>query len=117
MKKIAYVFLLVLLAGPVMAHEDHDHGAPITKSEAVNIAQNTVQRLTEKDGGLGFGQLPASWASLPAESVKVDKAGEGYYIVAATNSEVGKTLYILISSEEGKAFDANFSGEFKDLAQ
>lgn len=117
MKKIAYVVLLALLAGPVMAHEDHDHGAHTTKSDAVNIAKNTVVRLTEKDGGLGFGQLPASWASLPEESVKVHKTGDGYYIVAATNSEVGKTLYILISAEEGTAFDANFTGEFKDLVQ
>ncbi len=98
-----------------MAHEGH--GIHTTKPEAISIAKSTIKRLTEKDSGLGFGQLPASWANLPAESVKVHETGEDYYIVSATNTSEGKTLYVLISAEEGQAFDANFTGKFKDLAQ
>lgn len=118
MKKIASIVLVGLLAcnQQVMAHEGHDH-AYITESAAVVVAQKTVVTLTQKDAGLGFGKLPASWAALPAAKIKLHKNGAGYYIVSAQNDAEAKTLYVLMSSEDGEVYDANFTGEFKDLQQ
>ncbi|UUA72083.1 DUF6488 family protein [Cellvibrio sp. QJXJ] len=118
MKKIAPFVLAGLLActNQVMAHADHEH-TYITETAAVEVAQKTVKSLTQKDAGLGFGKLPASWASLPADKVKLKKNGTGYYIVSAANETEGKTLYILLSSEDGEVYDANFTGEFKNLKE
>ena len=118
MKKFASIVLVSLLActHQVMAHDDHEH-AYITEGAAIVVAQKTVVTLTQKDAGLGFGKLPASWAALPAEKVKLHKNGTGYYIVSAKNDAEAKTLYVLMSSEDGEVYDANFTGEFKDLEQ
>lgn len=118
MKKIAPFVLAGLLGCTqyTLAHEDHEHSY-ITESDAVVVAQKTVATLTQKDAGLGFGKLPTSWAALPAGKVKLHKNGMGYYIVAAQNDAAGKTLYVLMSSEDGEVYDANFTGEFKDLEQ
>jgi hypothetical protein len=118
MKKIAMFALIGLLssATQVMAHADHEHEY-ITESAAVAVGKKTVVTLTQKDGGLGFGKLPASWAALPADKVKLHKNGDGYYIVAATNDTESKTLYVLMSSENGEVYDANFTGEFKNLKE
>lgn len=118
MKKFAPLLLAGLLActNQVMAHADHEHEY-ITESAAVAVGQKTVTALTKKDGGLGFGKLPASWGTLPADKVKLHKNRTSYYVVAATNEAEGKTLYILMSSEDGEVYDANFTGEFKDLKE
>lgn len=114
MKKIAAVLLMGVLGSVqlVAAHEDHEH-AYITESAALVVAQKTLKQLTEKDAGLGFGKLSANWAEVPAKNVKLHKNGDGYYIVAATNDAEGKTLYVLLSAEDGAVYDANFTGEFK----
>lgn len=70
--------------------------------------------MSVKDGGLGFGKLPESWGKVPAKNVKLNKKGNGYYIVAVTNDTEKKTLYVLMSAE-GEAYDVNFTGEFKKL--
>jgi len=116
MKKLAALLLMGVLGSVqfVTAHEDHEH-AYITESAALVVAQKTLTQLTEKDAGLGFGKLPASWAVVPAKNVKLHKNGDGYYIVAATNDAEEKTLYVLISSDDGAVYDANFTGEFKNL--
>jgi hypothetical protein len=118
MKNFAPLVLAGLLActNQVMAHADHEH-AYITETAAVAVGQKTVVSLTQKDAGLGFGKLPSSWAALSADKVKLKKNGTGYYIVAATNDAEGKTLYILMSSEDGEVYDANFTGEFKNLKE
>jgi hypothetical protein len=116
MKKLAALLLIGVLgsAQSVMAHDDHEH-SEITQSDALVVTQKTVTKLTEKDAGLGFGKLPASWTQLPSDNVKLHQIGEGYYIVSATNDAEKKTLYVLLSSEDGAVYDANFTGEFKAL--
>lgn len=116
MKKLAAILLASVLgtAQFAMAHDDHEH-SHITEPAALVVTQKTLTQLTEKDAGLGFGKLPASWAEVPAKNVKLHKNGDGYYIVAATNDAVVKTLYVLISSEDGAVYDANFTGEFQKL--
>jgi hypothetical protein len=116
MKKLAALLLASVLgtAQLAMAHSDHEH-TYITEPAALAVAHKTLTQLTEKDAGLGFGKLPASWAEVPAKNVKLHKNGEGYYIVAATNDAEGKTLYVLLSSEDGAVYDANFTGEFQKL--
>lgn len=117
MKKIASLILVSLLAcsNYVTAHPDHAHF--VNEEKAATIAKKTVSSLVQKDGGLGFGKLPESWAALPAEKTKVHKIGPGYYIFSTTNDAESKTLYVLLSSQNGEVYDANFTGEFKDLKQ
>lgn len=116
MKKLAALLLASVLGTTqlAMAHDDHEHSY-ITEPAALVVAQKTLTQLTEKDAGLGFGKLPASWTEVPAKNVKLHKNGDGYYIVAATNDAEGKTLYVLLSSEDGAVYDANFTGEFQKL--
>lgn len=116
MKKLAALLLVSVLGTTplAMAHSDHEHSY-ITEPAALVVAQKTLIQLTEKDAGLGFGKLPASWAEVPAKNVKLHKNGDGYYIVSATNEAEVKTLYVLISSEDGAVYDANFTGEFQNL--
>ena len=93
MKKLAALLLASVLGTTqlAMAHDDHEHSY-ITEPAALVVAQKTLTQLTEKDAGLGFGKLPASWTEVPAKNVKLHKNGDGYYIVAATNDAEGKTL-------------------------
>ncbi|HEY6528842.1 MAG TPA: DUF6488 family protein [Cellvibrionaceae bacterium] len=112
MKNIVSLILTsVLLSTPVLAHEFHDH---ISDQSAPSVGLKTAADLTKKDAGLGFGKLPASWAAVPVKNAKIHKKGKGYYVVAVANSEEKKTLYVLIS-DEGEAFDANFTGDFNDI--
>jgi hypothetical protein len=115
MKTFASLFLIGLLstAQQVAAHSDHHH-APITEQSAITVAKNVAAKLSVKDGGLGFGKLPASWNSVPVKDVKLHKKGEGYYIVAVNNETEKKVLYVLMSAE-GETYDANFSGDFKNI--
>lgn len=113
MKIVTSVFFLALLCNTpsALAHDDHVH---IDETSALTVGKETAAELSQKDAGLGFGKLPASWAKVPAKNIRLHKKGTAYFIVALTNDMEKKTLYVLIS-EEGEAFDANFTGEFKGL--
>ena len=112
MKTIAALLLTsLLITNPVLAHESHVH---VSDQSAPSVGLKTATDLTKKDAGLGFGKLPDSWAGLPPQSAKLHKKGKGYFVVAVNNDKEKKTLYVLMS-DEGKAYDANFTGEFKDL--
>ncbi len=112
MKKIASLLLVgMLMTTPALAHQSHSH---VSEQSAPAVGLKTAADLTKKDAGLGFGKLPDSWAGLPIQSAKLHKKGKGYFVVAVTNDKEKKTLYVLLS-DEGKAYDANFTGEFKDL--
>lgn len=115
MKKLTSLFLIGLLSATqqAAAHNDHHHG-PMTEQSAITAAKNVAAKLSVKDGGLGFGKLPASWNSVPAKDVKLHKKGDGYYIVAVNNESEKKVLYVLMSPE-GETYDANFTGEFKNI--
>ena len=116
MKKLASFVLMGLLSctHQVMAHADHEHHY-ITEGTALVVAKKTVAMLTEKDAGLGFGKLAESWAAVAADKIKLHKNGDGYYIVSVANDAEEKTLYVLMSSEDGGVYDANFTGEFSKL--
>ena len=118
MKTIALLMLLGLLANVhiAWAHEGHEHSY-ITEFMAVLVAEKTITQLTQQDAGLGFGVLPASWSQLPSGNIKLHKNGDGYYIVSAKNDAEEKTLYVLMSSENGNVYDVNFTGEFKGLKE
>lgn len=115
MKKLTSIVLLSVLCSvqQVAAHSDHDHG-PITEQAAVTVAKDVATQLTLKDGGLGFGKLPETWGKVPAKNIKLHKKGGDYYVIAVVNDAEKKTLYVLMSAE-GEAYDANFTGEFKNL--
>jgi hypothetical protein len=118
MKKIASFVLVGLLSctHQVMAHADHEHHY-ITEGDALVVAKKTVVALTQNDAGLGFGKLVESWAGVTADKIKFVKNGDGYYIVSVANDAEKKTLYVLMSSEDGAVYDANFSGEFSKLKE
>ena len=96
----------------VMAHDGHQH-QQLSAWDVLAIAHKTLSQLTEKDAGIG--RLPMSWTQVPADAVKLHKKGQGYYIVAATNAVEAKTLYLLLSEEDGAVYDVNYTGEFKKL--
>lgn len=96
-----------------MAHEGHDHSF-ITEPAAIAIGKDYSVQLTHEDGGFGVGKLPESWGKVPTENAKLQKKGDGYYIVAVTNDTEQKTLYVLMTSN-GDVSNANFTGEFKGL--
>ena len=113
MKKFAALFLMGLLCNTpaVFAHEGHEH---VNDQSVLPIALEAATDLTKKDQGLGFGKLPASWTNLPFKNAKVHKKYPGYFVVAVTNDAEKKTIYFVISVE-GDVYDANFTGEFKNL--
>lgn len=113
---VSFLLFCVLCNIPAaMAHEGHDHSF-ITEPAATTVGKDYSVQLTQKDGGYGFGKLPESWSKVPAKNAKLHRNGEGYYIVSVTNDAEQKTLYVLMTSN-GEIYDANFTGEFKDLAQ
>lgn len=114
--KIIYTVLIsvALLASQLLfAHSDHSHG-PISQTSAQLLALDVAVNLSSRDAGLGFGQLPKTWASVPVINVAIAKKGLGYYIVSVLNESEKKTLYILMSNG-GDVHDANFTGEFEGL--
>lgn len=117
MKTLLSVMLLGVLCSvqPIMAHEGHDHSF-LTESAAIAIGKDTAGHFTQNDAGLGFGKLPVSWRDVPAKNAKLLKNGDGYYIVTVTNDVEKKTLFLLMTSN-GDVYDANFTGEFKQLQE
>lgn len=114
---VSIIFACTLLgaANLVMAHGDHMHSQHfINTAEAQEIALNSAKRLTHADMGLGFGQLPKTWANLPMEKTKIERRLPGFFVVSVVNDEEKKTLFVLISSQ-GEPYDANFTGKFQAL--
>ncbi len=115
MKIISTVLMVLALltSQSLFAHSDHSHG-PISESAAQSLALDVATDLSSRDAGLDFGQLPKTWASVPAKNVAITNKGPGYYIVSVLNESEKKTLYILMS-DSGEVFDANFTGKFKEV--
>lgn len=115
MKKLISILLFCVFCciPPAIAHEGHDHSF-ITEYAAMAVGKDFASDLTQKDGGFGFGKLPESWRAVPAKNAKLLRNGDGFYIVTVTNDAEQKTLYVFMSSN-GEIYDANFSGEFKNL--
>lgn len=63
-----------------------------------------------------LGNCLKAGGKVPSKNAKLYRNGERYYIVSVTNDVEQKTLYVLMTSN-GKVYDANFSGEFKNLQQ
>jgi len=107
--------LLSLQSTLVFAHGDHEH--PVMEpQEAEQAALRVADFFSQRDMGLGFGKLDASWAKLDisAAKVTVHEKKKGYFIVGVTNTGQGKTLFVLLS-DSGDVYDANFSGDFPKL--
>lgn len=110
---ISTIFSTVLFSAAAFGHGSHSHG-PISAEKAQVVATEVANQFTQNDAGLGFGKLPLNWLDLPAEQSSMHKEGKGYYIVKLDNSDENKSLYVLMS-DSGEVYDANFTGEFKDL--
>ncbi len=109
----ALILLTLLTSQTLLAHSDHGHG-PISESSAQSLALDVAINLSSRDAGLGFGQLPKTWAAIPVSNVVISKKGKGYFIVSVLNESEKKTLFILMSTG-GEVYDANFSGVFEGI--
>ena len=115
MKALLSIFTLILTltCQPIFAHRVHAHG-PININQAKSLAVRVSSESSTRDVGLEIGQLEKSWASLGVDNASMHKTGNGYYIVAVTNTKENKTLYVLMSNS-GKIYDANFTGTFANI--
>ena len=112
LKNILFVISMLFVHQAAFAHAG-GHG-PVNEEQAMVIAADIAEQFVNFDPGLGFGKLDKSWKHIPAESRRIHKQGEGYYIVSITNKQVGKVLYLLLSIS-GEVYDANFTGKFPGL--
>ncbi|MFT7673175.1 MAG: hypothetical protein ACI845_001585 [Gammaproteobacteria bacterium] len=110
---IFFILLTLIVSQPLFAHSEHGHG-PISESTALTLALDVANYLSSQDAGLGFGQLPKTWASIPVKNISISKKGKGYYIVSVNNEKENNTLHILMS-DGGDVYDANFTGEFEGI--
>lgn len=112
MKKFVPLVLMGLLIGtPVLAHESDFH---VSDQTAPAVGKSAAAEFSKKDSGLSFGKLPSSWADVPLKNATIFKKLPEVYIIAVKNDKENKTLYVLLSSE-GEVYDANFTGQFKDV--
>lgn len=103
--------LLLLLASPVFAGSGHDHGHthdPVTKSQAENVAIQSVAKLVEK------GKIDKSWKSVDVStSEKKDFSGHMEWVVVFKNAKISdpekQTLYVFLSLG-GEYLAANYTG-------
>jgi len=107
--------VLSLQSALLLAHGDHQHPS-MEPQEAEQAALRAADFFSQRDMGLGFGKLDASWTKLDisAAKVTVHEKKKGYFIVGVTNTGQGKTLFVLLS-DSGDVYDANFSGDFPKL--
>jgi hypothetical protein len=113
LKSIAALIISTVLFSATAFCHGGSHG-PISPEKAQVVATKVANQFTQNDAGLGFGKLALNWLDLPAEQSSIHKEGKGYYIVKLDNSDENKSLYVLMSIT-GEVYDANFTGEFKDL--
>jgi len=115
MKMLTVAWSLAVLLGVALSAEAHPGGhGPITEERAIQLASLVATDLSERDLGLGFGQLDASWAKIPEDAKTIHVKQWDYIIVSLFHEKEARTLYILMSSG-GDVYDANFSGEFPGL--
>lgn len=105
-------YLIMWVCQPSFASDTNHTG--IAETQAIRLGGEVAKRLAFQDAGLGFGQLPQSWLSIPTKDITLHKKGNGYYIIAVENKSNQKTLYVLMSWE-GEVYDANLTGDFGDI--
>lgn len=104
----------MVLAMPiaVQAHPGH---LEIAEEEVIPTATHHVATLIEKGIEIpGIGKLDKSWSKVGSSSKKIDKTGEGYYIVSFVHPREKKILYLLIGFA-GELYDANLTGKFEGI--
>ncbi|MBB5188865.1 hypothetical protein HNQ57_003162 [Zhongshania antarctica] len=109
-----YRVTLCLLASLFISSNLLAHGSghvPVTEQKALVIATQIVQGFANIDPQLGFGKVPASWASISNEAATIFESGDGYRIIKVVNPNEESALYILMSAE-GEVYDVNTSGKF-----
>lgn len=111
--RLALALAALLAAAPFAGAHEGGH-TPIPENAAKEVAGMVAGKLSEKDRGLGFGKLDASWKQLPATAISIRKKGQDYYIVDVTHAGEKRTLSILMSSA-GEVYDANFTGTFPGI--
>ena len=110
----AVVLFAALLIGAIETSAHSGGHGPITEKRAIEIGAEVVSDLSERDAGLGFGKLDASWSRVPRDAMKIHEKRKDYIVVSIRNKSEAKTLYVLMSPA-GEVFDANFTGEFQGL--
>ncbi|WP_281248651.1 DUF6488 family protein [Thalassovita taeanensis] len=96
-------------ASQVIAHSE-GHGS-IEPAVALENAINAADHLTRVSVDRDWSPLAKSWSQLSTSSAKILAVVDGDYVVAVTNPDDGRILYILVAFN-GAIVDANFTGTF-----
>ena len=97
-------------SGSSFAHPGHEH--VLTEKLAVLRGKAVVSSLIRKKELIRGETLDESWEQV-TDSATCMETPENF-LIAFENRQVGKTLYILLTST-GKYLRANFDGQFADL--
>ncbi len=122
--KIQLLAATLMLATAPLAYagSGHDHGGgthshveaakKIDEKGAIAVAAQGVSAIIENKQPVEGKPLDAIWGSNTDK--RINKKGNGYYIVSFDVKAAGKTLYVLLS-DAGEIYDANYSGKFEGL--
>ncbi len=107
---IAVICLQCLFVSSATSHPGHDH--VLNEKQAIMRATAVVSSLVDKEKKVKGEMLDESWKQ--ATDTAACKETPEYYLISFDNRQVGKTLYVLLTSA-GKYLRANFDGQFADL--
>lgn len=111
-KRLSTSFVLfITLALSQMAWSHGGTHTTVDAKQAVSISQSAASKMSKKNYGLSFGQLPVSWAGVKASDISLKQELKNFFVMAVNNPQEGKTLYVLVG-KNGDVYDANFTGEF-----
>lgn len=114
MKTIQTIFAAFLLLSSQLAYSHGSHAPAMNETQIIDLGVSAASQFSTQDTGLPIGKLPDSWRTLKEKNVSIHKKGRGYYILKIENEADKRTLYVLVSNT-GRVYDANFTGNFKDL--
>jgi len=107
--KVLTIASALLASSNAFAHGGA-HGE-VSVLEVIQAAQTTAKTLTFKNNGMSVGKLDRSWNKVAQADFELVEATEREYIVKATNSENGETLFFSIS-KKGKVLNVEKATSF-----
>lgn len=110
MKKLLSVLALcsVITCSNAFAHSDH---GIISGQAALNIVNKSIPKMTFKEFGFEVGKLDNSWKAVSSEDLSVVSVEDSFFVVGATNKEIGNTIYFKIATD-GQVLDITNKNEF-----
>ena len=111
-KQLIKLFSLCLLviSTSTWAHSG-GHGK-VSEQQAVNLAFESVKKLTFKDYGLTIGKLDSSWNKVGKQAFELAEANEQQFIVKAKNDALKQEIFYIMSAN-GRIIDVVDKQAFK----